>query len=74
MSGPKFDLEVNITGIDSNIFILMGTVTKALRREMRENPESGITQQAVNDFVNEIMGCDTYDSALIVIMKTVEIS
>lgn len=74
MSGPKFDLEVNITGIDSNIFILMGTVTKALRREMRKNPESGITQEAINDFVNEIMECDSYDSALVVIMKTVEIS
>jgi hypothetical protein len=67
MPGPKFDIEVQLTGVGGNIFVLMGTVTRALRR-------GGVDQQSINDFVNEITDCDSYDSALVVIMKTVHIS
>jgi hypothetical protein len=75
MAQPKFGLEVDLlSGVNGNIFVLMGTVTKAMRREMQANPDSGITQESITDFINEIMECDSYNSALVVIMSTVYIN
>ncbi|MGJ0148328.1 hypothetical protein ACR56S_11815 [Staphylococcus hominis] len=56
MKKRKTDLEVQITGVDSNIFSLCGTVTKALRR-------NGYREYA-NELPEKISQASSYHDAI----------
>ena len=57
---------IKLLGTDGNVFALVGVATKALR-------EANLEDQA-NTLTTEIMRADSYDSALRIIMKYVEIT
>ena len=62
---PKYpDVVVQLTGEDGNAFAVMGRVSKAMRRGLRENGLSAaeVTQE-VNAFLEEAVSGD-YDKVL----------
>ncbi len=66
MNEPKFPhIEVQLTGVDGNAFSVMGTVTRAMKRD----PEAKLL---VNDFMEEAMSGD-YDHLLQTCTKWVEV-
>lgn len=65
MSTPTYPVTVQLTGGDSNAFMLIGTVAKALRRE--------VGTDAADAFSREAMNCGSYDELLQFIMATVEV-
>lgn len=64
---PKFpDIEVQLTGEDSNVFNIIGKVRKALWR-------AGETQ-AADAFADEAMSAGSYDEVLQLVMRTVTVA
>ena len=67
MTTPTYpDVEVELTGVDGNAFVLIGTVANAIRRE--------ISSEAASRFSSEAMRQESYDEVLQFIMNTVEVS
>ncbi|APQ42344.1 hypothetical protein PBI_RICH_85 [Mycobacterium phage Rich] len=67
-TGPKFpDVHVKLTGDDGNVFLIIGRVQRALLF-------GGATRDQAREFVNEITDADSYDAALRVVMRWVEVS
>lgn len=62
---PKLDITVKLVGENGNVFNLMGIVT----REMKKN---GYKNEA-KEFINEVTKCNSYDEALIVMLKWVNV-
>ncbi len=61
---PKYpDIDVTLTGIDSNAFSIIGTVADALRK-------GGVSREEINNFRAESMSGD-YDNVLQTAMKWV---
>lgn len=58
------NVRVKITGTDSNAFFLIGTVTRAMRRE-------GVPADKITEFTNEAMSGD-YSHVLATIMDWVD--
>ena len=58
------EITVNLIGEDGNVFNLMGIVSRALRR-IKIDPK---------DFQDEVMASGSYDEALRVIMKWVNVT
>lgn len=66
-SDVKFpDVHVKLTGGDGNVFSVIGSVTKALKRA--GHPD------AAQEFANRAMDCATYYEVLALAMRTVEVS
>lgn len=63
---PKYDVEVQLTGNDSNAFAVMAQVTRALRN-------AGATPDELSQYQEESMSGD-YDNLLRVAMKWVEVA
>lgn len=63
----KFDVEVQLTGLDGNIFFIMGRVQRELRR-------AGATQEEISQFQSEVTDTDSYHAALGVVMQWVEVA
>lgn len=59
------DLEVKVTGEDSNIFNLLGLVTKELKRNGYRDLSKELPPQ--------IFECENYDKALAILDKYVEL-
>jgi hypothetical protein len=65
MSKPLYpDVKVQLTGSDGNAFMVIGLVSKAMRK-------SGLPQKAVDDFKKEAMSSD-YNNLLAICMKYVD--
>lgn len=62
---PKLDITVKLVGEDGNIFNLMAIVT----REMKKH---GYKDEA-KQLIDEVTSCKSYDDALVVIMKWVNV-
>lgn len=60
------DVEVQLTGTDSNVFAIIGTVSRAIRRAHGA--------EAATEFTNEATNCESYDDVLVLAMRTVEVS
>jgi hypothetical protein len=64
---PRYpDIHVQLTGLDGNIFTLMGAVTAAMRR-------AGVPNEEIIELREHCMSGD-YDHALRALMQTVDIS
>lgn len=67
MTGPAFpDVVAQLTGSDGNVFSVIGTVAKALRRAGHP--------QAATDFTTTAFNQDSYDAVLRLAMETVDVS
>ena len=62
----KFDIDVELTGVNVNSFAIMGTVARALRK-------NGATPEQIKEFQAEAMSGD-YDHLLQTCMKWVNVS
>ena len=58
--------EVQLTGTDGNVFALIGTCSRALKR-------AGLREQAT-EMTNRVMSAESYDEALAIMMQYVEAS
>lgn len=63
----KFNVEVQLTGEDGNIFFIIGRATAALRR-------AGATQEQITEFQSEVSSSKDYYAALGVVMQWVEVA
>jgi hypothetical protein len=64
---PRYpDVEVKLTGTDSNVFMLAGQVTRALRIH-------GVEHADIAEFMEELMNTKSYDEALQVMMRWVHV-
>lgn len=61
----KYDVCVQLTGQDGNVFSIIGRVSKALKKA-GEN-------EAANEFINAAMDCEDYNAVLRLCMETVEV-
>jgi hypothetical protein len=67
MTQPKYpDIHVQLTGEDGNAFMVMGLVSKAMRR-------AGLTKARIDEYTNESMSGD-YDHLLATAMAYVDVS
>ena len=66
MSESKTGIEVKLIGEDGNAFNLMGIVSKAMRR-------NGISKDEIEQFQNEVTSSNSYDEALQVMMRWVDV-
>lgn len=62
---PKYDIDVQLVGGDGNAFVMIGTVSMALRKH-------GVSAEEITEFRNEAMSGD-YDNVLQTIMRWVNI-
>ncbi|UXR28784.1 hypothetical protein [Bacillus phage Nachito] len=62
----KTGIEVQLFGEDGNVFNLMGIVSKAMRR-------NGISKDEIEQFQNEVTSSNSYDEALQVMMRWVDV-
>ena len=60
------DVTVQLTGRDGNVFAIIGSVSKALKR-------AGHTD-AATEFSNRAMSCESYDAVLRLAMDTVDVA
>lgn len=64
---PKYpQVEVTLSGTDSNVYMSIGLVTKALRRQ--------VSEEAVAEFQAAVNQCEDYDDVMNLIFSTVEVS
>lgn len=54
---PKYDIEVQLSGQDGNVFNLMSLVTRAMKR-------NGIDAGEREAFLSEVRSSSSYDEAL----------
>lgn len=66
MSNSKTGIEVKLIGEDGNVFNLMGIVSRAMRR-------NGISKDEIEQFQNEVTSSESYDEALQVMMRWVDV-
>ena len=62
----KTNLEVELVGQDGNVFNLAGLVSKALKR--------GGYSELAKEFLDKLPSCGSYDEALRLMSKYVEVS
>lgn len=68
-SGPPAityaDVSVELTGVNGNVFVIIGTVAKALRHH--------IGHEAATAYTNAATACGSYDEVLQLTMRTVDV-
>ena len=62
---PKTDVVVQLTGTDGNVFMLAGTVAAALKRAGHHGEAKAMYE--------ELLQCPSYDQALQLFMRYVEV-
>ena len=62
---PKYDVDVQLTGIDGNVFSIISAVSTALT--------SSIDRTAASAFEHDAFNCASYDEVLMLAMKTVNV-
>jgi len=68
MNTPHYDIDVELTGTDGNIFGLIGTVKDELKKQ------TDIDSPMLDQFQDEVMASGGYDEALVVIMDWVNVT
>lgn len=68
MITPHYDIDVELTGTDGNVFALIGEVKSNLIEH------TDITQALLTQFVDEVTSAYGYDDALLVIMEWVNVT
>lgn len=64
---PKYpEVEVQLTGEDGNVFMILGRVGRALRQQ--------VSPEAKEEFVKVAMACDSYDAVLNLVDEWVTVS
>lgn len=67
MSDVKFpDIVVPLTGTDGNIFSLLGKVRRALI-------DAGVPKEEISQFAHEVFGSSSYEAAIGVIVRWVNV-
>jgi hypothetical protein len=65
---PRFsNVHVKLSGHDGNVFLIIGRVRRALLK-------AGATQEQLNCFTKEVTSAGSYDEALAVVMRWVDVS
>ena len=59
-------VHVRLTGVNGNVFVIIGTVAKALRQQ--------VNADAAKAFTDAAYGCDSYDQVLTLAMTTVDVT
>ena len=59
-------VHVQLTGTDGNVFAIIGTVARALRRD--------VGAAAANAFTSAALACGSYDAVLRLAMATVDVT
>jgi len=62
---PKLNLTVKLVGEDGNVFNLMAIITREMKKHGYQNE--------VKEFIDEVTKCKSYDEALIVMLKWVNV-
>jgi hypothetical protein len=65
MTNPKYDIPVELTGLDGNAFAILGRIRTAMKK-------AGVPQQEINEFFEEAMSED-YDHLLRTAAKWVNV-
>jgi hypothetical protein len=60
------DVTIKLVGVDSNVFAIIGAMTKGMRRQ-------GVPQAEVDAWRGEAMSQDSYDKVLQLCMRTVNV-
>ena len=63
---PKYNIDVQLSGQDGNIFNLVSIVSNAIKRE-------GATKQERDELLKEVTSSGSYDEALRVLMGWVNV-
>ncbi len=63
---PKLDVRVKLTGVDGNVFNLIGACTAAMKR-------AGIDKATIKRFVDEVTRAGSYHSSLAVMAQWLEV-
>lgn len=67
-NAPRFaQVHVPLSGHDGNVFAIMGRVIRAIRKE-------GATQSDIDEFLAEVTQAGSYDEALLIVMRWVNVS
>lgn len=61
------DVTVQLAGQDGNVFMIIGGVRKALRR-------AGVPQADLDGFTADVMAAESYDAALVTVMRWVTVA
>lgn len=65
---------VQLTGKDGNVFLIIGRVRVALRQHLKEiGVATAETNRRLDEFVTEVQSSESYDEALRVIMRWVDV-
>lgn len=65
---PHFpDVHVQLSGEDGNVFAIIGRVRRALIK-------AGATREQLECFMKEVTAAGSYDEALVVVMRWVDVS
>ena len=65
---PRFpDVHVQLSGEDGNVFSIIGRVRRALMK-------AGATQEQLDGFMKEVTSAGSFDEALLVVMRWVNVS
>lgn len=62
---PRYDIEVQLSGTDGNAFMVMGAVTRELRK-------AGVSSDEIDKYREESMSGD-YDNLLVTAMRWVNV-
>jgi hypothetical protein len=62
----KYDISVNLTGVDGNAFSIMGAVTKAMSR-------SGVSKEDRDEYLKQATAGD-YNQLLVTTMEWVKVT
>lgn len=67
------DCDVNLTGVDGNIFSIIAVVSKQLKRYLRENYPDDNIPAVIDEFYNDVTSSGSYSEALSRIMNWVNV-
>lgn len=69
---PKYGIVVQLSGMDGNVFSIIGRVRKELRRNGVSDEVIGeFTDEVIGEFINECNKADSYDVVLRIVMNWV---
>lgn len=75
-TGPKYpECTVRLTGEDGNVFVIIGRVRVHLRRHLVENGVGyAEARRRVDEFAAEVIAAESYDDALGVVTRWVDVA
>jgi hypothetical protein len=66
VSTPTYpDVEVQLTGLDGNVFVIISAIASALRRQ--------VSRAAADEWTRVAFDCESYDAVLRLALSTVSV-